>query len=331
MSCQLDKWKKGERDMPVERKYERDVDLLLAEEFSVNQTFAERFKSLTKFADRSATVSNFWVSKSNNLGESDLIVLYQSEDGESFALLIEDKVDANLQPDQAARYRLRAEQDRAHEIYSDYEILLCAPDHYINKRSDLIGFDRKVSFEKIAEIIRMGNDPRANYRADFLQTASTKRINTWSRENDVLTNDFWNAAYELATTEFSQLEMKRLKVTKNSTWITFRPRDLPTMPKHVYVSLKGDRGHIDLTFGKTTAYLFKSGIAHLLDPDMSVHQTSASAAIRIETPGFKITEGIVTGLPKVRAAFDASSRLLALYRSARAELDQQAKVATPFS
>ena len=125
------------------------------------------------------------------------------------------------------------------------------------------------------------------------------------------------------------MEMKRLKVTKGSTWIMFRPRDLPTMPKHVYVSLKGDRGHIDLTFANTTAYLFKYGIAHLLEPDMSVHQTSASAAIRIETLGFEIEEGIVAGLPKVKAAFEASSRLIALYRRARTEFDQEANAATP--
>src|SRR6266404_8437569 len=95
--------------MGVERRYERDVDLLLAEEFKVNPLFAEKFKALTKFSGRTATVADFWVSKSNNLGESDLIVIYQSEDAERFALLIEDKVDAPLQPDQAARYRLRAD------------------------------------------------------------------------------------------------------------------------------------------------------------------------------------------------------------------------------
>jgi hypothetical protein len=97
--------------MVVERKYERDVDLLLAEEFAVNPTFAERFKAETKFNGRTATVADFWVSKSNNLGESDLIVIYQTEDGQRFALLIEDKVDAPLQPDQAARYRQRADRD----------------------------------------------------------------------------------------------------------------------------------------------------------------------------------------------------------------------------
>lgn len=315
--------------MTIERKYERDVDLLLAEEFAVNRTFAERFKALTKFASKTASVADFWVSKSNNLGESDLIVVYQSDDGERFALLIEDKVDAPLQPEQIARYRLRADRDRALGIYSDYEVVLCAPQHYIKARSDLGGFDQLISLEQIAEIIHAQGDPRANYRGSFLETAGTRRINAWSREDDAATNEFWDAAYELATREFPQLEMRRLKLTKDSSWINFRPHDFPTQPKRIYVSFKGDRGQIDLTFSNTTAYLFQPVITNLLDSDMSVHQTSASAVIRIETTGFRIADGVAVGMPKVRAAFEASSRLIALYRRARVELDQAAKAATP--
>jgi hypothetical protein len=62
---------------------------------------------------------------------------------------------------------------------------------------------------------------------------------------------------------------------------------------------------------------------------MSVHQTNASAAIRIESSGFLIQDGIADGMPKIRSAFEASSRLIALYRGARVELDQGAKAATP--
>ena len=98
--------------MPIERKYERDVDLLLAEEFAVNRIFAERLKDLTKFAKKPARVADVWVSRSNNLGKSVLIVVYQTDDNQLVALLIEDKVDAPLQPDQAARYRRAAPPHR---------------------------------------------------------------------------------------------------------------------------------------------------------------------------------------------------------------------------
>ena len=313
--------------MPIERKYERDVDCLLAEEFVTNPVFAEAVKGLTKFAAIPAKVMDFWVSKGNNLGESDLIVVYLSDENERFALLIEDKVDAPLQPGQAARYRLRAEQECAQGDYSDYEVILCAPRYYIENHSDLAEFDHRVSFEQLAGILRSQPGPRADYRAAFLETAASKHINTWSRDDDAATNDFWDAAYELATSEFNLLELKRLKLTKGSNWITARPRDFPTRPVHTHISLKGKSGFIDLTFGNIAAYLFKPQIAHLLHSDMSVHQAGASTAIRIETAGFLVKEGLVVGLPKVKAAFEAASRLITLYRTERAEFDQAANAA----
>jgi hypothetical protein len=85
---------------------------------------------------------------------------YQSSGGNRFALLIEDKVDANLQPDQAKRYRLRAEKEQASGEYSDFEIILCAPKQYIDQRHDLDGFERKISFEQIADIIEQSHDTR---------------------------------------------------------------------------------------------------------------------------------------------------------------------------
>jgi len=314
--------------MSVERKYERDLDLLLAEEFAVNEDFAEGFKALTKFAAESASVVDYWVSKSDNLGESDLIIVYEAAEGKRFALLIEDKVDANLQPDQANRYRQRAERERTKGIYSDFELVLCAPQYYVRSRNDLDGFDRKISFEQIAEIISVKNDSRARYRSEFLKTAGSKRVNAWVRENDAATNDFWDAAYQLASQEFPILELKPLKLTKGSTWKVVRPHDMPTMPKYVYVALKGMKGHIDLSFQGTTAHLFHSRVKHLLEPGMTVHQTGSAAAIRLESSMFRINDGLALGIPKVKAAFECSARLIHFYRKHRHELDQQAHAAT---
>ena len=139
--------------MPIERIFERDVDLLLAEEFGVNPAFADHVKSLTKFAGEPATVAEFWVSKSDTLGESDLVVVYQRSDGSRFALLIEDKVDANLQPDQAARYRMRAERERSKGMYADFEVILCSPAFYFENHGDLGVFDRRISFEQLKAVV----------------------------------------------------------------------------------------------------------------------------------------------------------------------------------
>ena len=316
--------------MAVDRKYERDIDLLLAEEFSVHPAFASWVLSKTKFAGHEAEVVDVHVSRADVQGESDLIVVFARPAGDRFALLIEDKLDAPLQPEQAERYRLRAEKEVSLGICADYEIILAAPRHYIEGYPGLDGFDVKIAHEEIgAAIAKLDPSPRGRYRADFIGTASTKRINTWKPQRDVATDAFWDAAYRIATAEFPTLEMKPIRVTKGSTWINLRPRDMPTMPKRIYISLKGDRGFVDLTFTKTTAHRFHQQVNAMLTDGMSIHQTGEATAIRVETDGFAMTDEIELGLVRVRSAFSASARLIEFYRRNRDKLDRAAFEATP--
>jgi len=316
--------------MAVDRKYERDIDLLLAEEFSVNPAFAVWFLNQTKFAHADATVVDVHVSKADTLGESDLIVVFESTDGDRFALLIEDKIDAPLQPDQALRYHQRAAKEVKLGLCAHYEIVLAAPRHYIHGYPGLDGFDVKIAHEDIgAALAEIDPSPRGLYRSSFVGTAASKRINKWKPERDPATDAFWEAAYRLATDEFSILEMKRISVTKGSTWINFRPRDMPTMPKRIYISLKGDRGLNDLTFSNTNAHQFGGAVRSLLEPGMSIHQTAASAAVRLETEGFLVTDVPEDGMRKVRSSFDASARLIEFYRKHREVLDKAAMAAVP--
>ena len=224
--------------MTVERKYERDIDILLAEEFTVEPSFASWFLSKTSFASSEARVVDVHVSKNDNLGESDLIVVFERDDSSRFAILIEDKVDAPVQPDQAERYRMRANREVKKGTFLAYEIKLCAPQAYLTARPDMAMFERAISYEEIATFMARDHTPRGQYRSTFIATAATKRANTWARERDGDTDAFWTEAYRIAEREFPMLEMKLLNVTKGSTWINFRPRDMPTQPKRIYISLK---------------------------------------------------------------------------------------------
>jgi hypothetical protein len=319
--------------MAVERKYERDIDILLAEEFAVSPAFANWFLGHTKsFAGTEANVWDVYVSRSDATGESDLVVVFDKAGGDSrFALLIEDKIDAPLQPEQEARYRIRAEAEALRGDYSEYEVILCSPETYRATHPEVASFDSFVSYEAIASFLksRDPDDRRGIYRSNLMATAAQRSSNTWTRVDDAVTNAFWNAAYEIATKEFPDLEMKPLELTKGSTWITIRPLDMPTHPRHIYISLKGDRGFIDLTFTSSLARLFSPLVNPLLERDMTVHQTGKSAAIRIVVDGFKISEPDGTALSKVRVAFAASVRLVQFYRHNRETLNSVASESLP--
>lgn len=312
--------------MPIGRKYERDIDLLLAEEFKVSPEFATWFLGKTKFAGRQASVVDVSVSKSDYTGESDLVVIYtDSSSTARYAIHIEDKIDAPLQPQQEQRYRQRAEYEMSQGDYGDYDLVLCSPTFYLKNPPDAGRFDTYVSYEEIAEFIANSDpSPRGQYRSHFVATSTSTKINSWKKVDDEVTNRFWQDAYKIASHEFPILEMKEPNLTKGSNWINFCPHDMPTMPRRVYISFKGERGYMDLTLERCIAHKFDEQIQLLLGPDMTVHQTGQSAAIRLQVRGFSVAEPLEDNEPKVREAFGACAKLIQFYRTHREVLDAAA-------
>ena len=310
--------------MAVERKYERDIDVLLAEEFAVSPAFATWFLKQTRFSQADARVLDVYVSRSDSNGETDLTVVFEEVGGNRrFALLIEDKVDAPLQPDQEARYHIRGRRESARGDYDEFDVILCSPKAYRIAQTKAASFNRFVSYEAISDFLRHNHpSERGCYRAQFIAAATSRSMNTWQKVDDATTTAFWDAAYDIASREFHALEMKPLNLTKDLTWINFRPQDMPTLPKRIYISFKGDRGFMDLTFSDSLAHELIHLVRPLLDPDMTVHQTGKSAAIRIAVDGFKVSESPATAMPKVRAAFIACERLINFYRDHRGEIER---------
>ena len=72
-----------------------DIDLVLLEEFNVNAEFSSRFMSVAFPNEKESEYIGAWHSVNDlNSEESDLIVLYDR----GFAILIEKKIDAPVQP-----------------------------------------------------------------------------------------------------------------------------------------------------------------------------------------------------------------------------------------
>ncbi len=310
------------------RKYERDIDLLLAEEFSVSPPFATWFLSQTKaFKGVDARVVDVYVSRSDATGESDIVVLYERIGGtDRFALHLEDKIDAPLQPEQELRYRDRGNREVNKGLYTEFEVVLCSPENYRNVHLEAATFDSFVTYQSISKFLTAQDptSPRSKYRANFIATAVMKKLNTWGRWNDEVTNAFWKVAFTIATNEFIDLEAKPLEVTKGSTWINFRPMDMPTQPRRIYISFKGSSGFMDLTFTACIARLFLPQVKAILGDRMTVHQTGKATAIRITVEPFVICEPNDAVLAKVRAAFSACVELIHFYRQHRETLNKAA-------
>ena len=300
---------------------ERDMDMLLAEEFSVSPDFAAWFLGQTKFSSTGAHVTAVYVSKADSTGESDLEIVYEKAGGERIAVLIEDKIDAVLQPEQEARYRQRADAEKARGEFSDYEVILCSPQKYYDAHQDEVStFDAFVSYEAITGFLKSLSDPRSAYKASLVSTAIEKSTGGWVRVDDPETNEFWRAAYKIANDEFPELEMREPRYTKGSSWICFRPKDMPATMR---LELKCHLGNADLTFYNTA---FPSFLEKLppLDAGMSPHQAGKSSVIRIKVEPFEVSAPDEAALAKVRGAFESSRRLINFYRRHRNLFSQAA-------
>jgi hypothetical protein len=133
---------------PVE---ERHIDYILEEEFSVNSDFLRFFLEQARLSARDksrivgCTEESDCIavrSATTEKGETDLLVKYSANNGVlPTAILIEDKIRAGFQPDQATRYRERGDEGKGQE-WSQYWTCLVAHPKYSAEEGD---FDAVVS------------------------------------------------------------------------------------------------------------------------------------------------------------------------------------------
>jgi hypothetical protein len=298
------------------RIYERDVDIVLAEEFYANAEFAAWILSKIKsFANHvNSRVIEVQVSLSDQSGESDLVIVFENSDKSKIAVLIEDKIDAVFQHEQLARYRMRGQNGIAKNQWNAFEVILCAPRAYLEKSPVAAQFDGTVAYEDIAVWLRdYLPDRRGEFRADFLESAAPYGASAYIKNVDSETNAFWKAAFDLAHSQFSELEMKNLEFASGNTWLEFRPGDFPV---DVRVFMKGSSGLADLTFNRMELGSLDTVVSTL--PKLgTTHKTGKSSCIRPTFPPFEVADGLSAIDTKVRTAFGRCRELIHFYRGHR--------------
>ena len=104
---------------------ERDLDMLFIRSFGSCPGFSELF--LKPLGWSGAVVTQVFHSVMDpQFGESDIVVLLE-KDGHRYALLIENKVNAEAMPEQCLRYHKRGEQGMAQGEYQEYAVFMTAP------------------------------------------------------------------------------------------------------------------------------------------------------------------------------------------------------------
>jgi hypothetical protein len=292
---------------------ERDIDLLLLEEFQSSVPFQDWFVSLAleRKPDLGRCIEAHR-SVTQSTGESDLEVVFADGAGVKTRLLIENKVNAGLQPQQAERYRLRGENYRASGACANYHTIIVAPERYFGNGANTKGFDSRITYESILEWFLQAEalGARREYKVALLRSALDKGTLGYQPEEDAPTTDFWRAYWSYARDHAPELEMRPpSSKPSGSAFIYFRP---PSLPRQIGICHKFRRGQVDLQLGGMGRRLNEvhAVLGRHLDPDMSLAGAAKSAAIRLSVPVLSIEAPFADQLEKVRIGLDAANRLL---------------------
>lgn len=129
---------------------ERDVDLVLTQLVETSPIFREWICNQIRPGIEIDQYMSVCRSVGTTTGESDLEIALKTTDGDRFLILIENKINAELQDNQAERYFKRGEQYVQRDICDNFEVGLTAPENYINQRNP-DAFGGIVSYESILE------------------------------------------------------------------------------------------------------------------------------------------------------------------------------------
>lgn len=180
---------------------ERDIDLLLVEELHSSIEFTTWMAGQAGILAPIAT----WDVKhskrrTRSRREIDIFVDIAHADSTRSALLVENKLDASEQPDQAESYR--EELEALAEGYAQRAMLIICPGAYGRQYPEFVSkFDNLVSYEMIADVLRELQDEagrelalRYQFRAEILDQAIYKHRRGYTPIPDKVVGDF-NAKY----------------------------------------------------------------------------------------------------------------------------------------
>lgn len=296
---------------------ERDIDLLLLEEVLANTDFVNWFvsKALEAPGEYRLVEAHHSVTQAN--GESDLEMTLETEQGERIRLLVENKVNAGLQPLQAERYRNRGQDYCRQGLCGECRSVLVAPARYFGGDDELKGFDARLTYEQLKGWFEantaMGR--RTFYKTALLTAAIQKGVLGYQLIPDDPVSGFWQNYWKLVQEIAPELEMARpSQKPSGSTFITFHP---PTLPSGVAILHKLCQGNADLQFsgyGLRLSELQKTFVG-VLESDMMIDRASKSGVVRIRVPVLNVAGDFDEQRDTAVAGVTAAKRLLQWFQA----------------
>ena len=259
----------------------------------------------------------------NEKGETDVLVVYESAYVGRVAILIENKIRAGFQKEQSERYRIRGEAGKLKQ-WDLFWTCLIAPDGYA---AGNCGFDTRVSITTLAEFFN-GEDARSRFKAGVLKQVALRFEETGLQIKDEAVSQFRAYYASEAETFFALGEVdwpKPRDAWWGDTWFNFRGGGLPKKSEIIY---KASPGFVDLTFRNTKVEALKELLSSCQNnAGLTVVQTGKSASFRLQLEGIQSFSSGEAVRPIILASFKQVRALLAFYESNKELISARGAVA----
>ncbi|MGC9462368.1 hypothetical protein [Vibrio genomosp. F10] len=294
---------------------ERDVDLLILEELNISSRFAHWFVSRVLCQPVNIVKVGAWHSVIDpTLGESDLVFIYQSDDGSDQAVLIENKIDATAQPEQGLRYKKRGEKGIESGNWVDFKTCLIAPKKYLDRNIE--EYDSSIAYEEIMAVFVSEGDDRGVYRANFIKEAIEKNRRGYKAVvSDEMTN-FAKDYLKYVQDKHPQLNPEASKPrAPGNTWIRFFPNPTDKNTQIVH-QIYGNAVKL-MFFGQAEQYeAIVAKFEKYSDEGLSVYRSGKSVIVEAATSKVDpLTQGFEDVKPQIDEAIDLALAFLEKYHA----------------
>ena len=291
---------------------EHDIDMLVLEEIHASAGFRSWVSEQCSIARaENHRFAGAWHSiTEGNLGESDLVLLLEGPDGKKVCILIENKIDAAPQLNQAARYQDRGESGVSRGGWDSYTTAIIAPNDYL--QSDWADeYEHRISYEDIRNRVALSDlDPaRRDFKVAMIDAAIEQSRRGYRPVADPIVTAFYRDFHAFVEEEFAELNMKKPgNVPTKSGWIHYRPQGLD---KRFTLRHKLKFGRVDLEMPGCGQLLDQIASKNqvLIGADIQVIQAGKAAAISITVPEIDKTEGLDGQIEAARQGAKAAIRL----------------------
>lgn len=269
---------------------ERDMDHLFMEAFATDPNFTKIFLDETEQRGKVFSVVQVERSKiDSGLGETDITVICEI-DGQRYALLIEDKIDAIAMPEQHERYLKRGRKGIDNKDYSRFYVFILCPEKYRSTNVEAQKYEYFISYEICREYFSTRSDALGSlWLQQISQALETAKPEYRVDINEIAVDSFRKYAdYQKAYFPRLRLQNDTSSKKVNEWWPSYK-----VGVRGMYILHKTDRNCVDLTItgaaDKTDElaivlkWLHESGHTRLL-----LEKTGKSAAFRIMTPDIKM-------------------------------------------